>query len=178
MAHAFKTISAKPTFGTLRENLYQSDYINRKKGVITLCNSPSRCQRIKFAPSYSIRNSFNIGRYVQALDNCNILPVNKSNLIIGQYTKMNLKDICTVQEIDPTVNPEPCTLTSCNPCPNTSTIVIDPNNTSPPSPYSFYWKYQIDPTGELFGKSQCGELNYTHYMVFYPPQKPLTLANS
>ena len=34
MAHAFKTISAKPTFGTLQPNLYQSDYINRKKGII------------------------------------------------------------------------------------------------------------------------------------------------
>lgn len=176
MAHAFKTISAKPTFGTLRENLYQSDYINRKKGIITLCNSSSRCQRINFAPSYSTINSFNLGRYTLSLDNCNILPVNKSNLIIGQYTKMNLKDICTVQKINPTINPAPCTLTSCNNCPNPSTIIIDPN--TPGISYPFYFTYQIDPIGDLFGKSQCGELNYTHYMIFYPPQKPNTLANS
>lgn len=175
MAHAFKTISAKPTFATLRENLYQSDYINRKKGVITFCNSPSRCGRIKFAPSYSAINSFNIGHYKLSLENCNILPVNKSNLIIGQYTKMNLKDICTVQEIDPTVNPEPCSLSSCNPCQNSAAVIIDPN--APGNNYPFYWKYQIDPIGELFGKSQCGELNYTHYMFFYPPQN-VTLANS
>lgn len=166
MAHAFKTISAKPTFGTLRENLYQSDYINRKKGVITFCNSPSRCQRIKFAPSYNIRNSFNIGRYTRSLDNCNILPVNKSNLIIGQYTKMNLTDICTVQNINPTIPPEPD-----NPCQNTPSITIDPNNSTNP----FYWTYQIDPSGQLFGKSQCGELNYTHYMFFYPPQNNVKL---
>jgi len=75
---------------------------------------------------------------------------------------MNLTDVCCVQEIDPTVNPTPCTLTSCNNCPN---ISIDTNVS-----YPFYFKYQIDPRGELFGKSQCGELNYTHYMmIFYQP---------
>ena len=36
----------------------------------------------------------------------------------------------------------------------------------------------IDPLGELFGASQCGELNYTKYMVFDPPTKPLTLGFS
>lgn len=178
MAHAFKTISAKPTFGTLRENLYQSDYIYRKKGIITTCNFPSRCQRIKFAPSYNTRNSFNIGLYTRSLDNCNILPVNKSNLIIGQYTKLNLNHICTIQEIDPKVNPAPCGTgpdsIPCDPCQNNKHIKIDPSTLTNP----FYFKYQIDPIGELFGQSQCGELNYTHYMFFYPPPKPLTLANS
>ena len=35
MAHAFAPIPAKPAFGTLKENLYQSDYINRKKAEIS-----------------------------------------------------------------------------------------------------------------------------------------------
>lgn len=169
MAHAFKTFSAKPTFGTLRQNLYQSDYINRKKGVITFCKSPSRCQKIKYASSYNTINSFNIGRYTLTLDKCNVLPVNKTNLIIGQYTKQNLQDICTVQNIDPTISPHP----DSN-CQNTPPIIIDPNNMSPPKP--FYWTYQIDPFGLLFGNSQCGELNYTNYMCFYPPN-PNTLLN-
>lgn len=176
MAHAFKTISAKPTFGTLKENLYQSDYINRKKGILTLCHSVSRCQRIKLASSYNIRNSFNIGRHSQSLDNCNILPVNKSNLIIGQYTKQNLKDICTVSNIVPTIQPPPCgsEFYPCDPCNPNEPIEIQPSTATNP----FYFSYQIDPLGQLFGKSQCGELNYTHYMFFNPPQKPLTLANS
>lgn len=63
MAHAFKTISAKPTFGTIRANLYQSDYVNRKKGVITFCNSRVTCKGLRIAPSYNTRNSFNLGRY-------------------------------------------------------------------------------------------------------------------
>ena len=175
MAHAFKTISAKPTLGTLKENLYQSDHINRKKGISIFCNSPSRCQRTPFVPSYDIRNSFNIGRYALQVNTCNILPVNKSNLIIGQYTKENLKDICTISEINPTVNPSPCGSDSpCNPCQNNNAVKIDPLSAINP----FYYTYQIDPLGQLFGQTECGELNYTHYMVFYPPQKPLTLANS
>lgn len=175
MAHAFKTISAKPTFGTLKENLYQSDYINRKKGIITVCNSSSRCQRIRVAPSYNTINSFNIGRYVLSLDKCNVLPVNKSNLIISQYTKTNLTDVCTVSNIDPNIHPAPCSSNlPCDPCQNNTHIIIDPISTTIP----FYYTCQIDPLGQLFGNTQCGELNYTQYMGFYPPSKPLTLANS
>jgi hypothetical protein len=175
MAHAFKTISAKPTFGTLTENLYQSDYINRKKGIITFCNSPSVCQTIRTAPSYNIRNSFNTGRLALTLDKCNVLPVNKSNLIIGQYTKTNLTNVCTVSNIFPYSKPAPCSSNDpCNPCQNNDPVVIDTVTATKP----FYQTYQNDPLGELFGKSQCGELNYTHYMFLYPPTKPVTLSNS
>jgi len=174
MAHAFKTISAKPTFGTLKQNIYQSDYINRKKGVLTYCNSYSRCQRLQTAPSYNTRNLFNIGLYKLSLDSCDILPVNKSNLIISQYTKQNLKDVCTISNIDPSVHPAPCGSSEpCDPCQNNTPVTIDPTLTTP-----FYYTNQIDPIGQLFGQSQCGELNYTEYMVFHPPQKPLTLSNS
>jgi hypothetical protein len=172
MAHAFKTVSAKPTFGTLRENLYQSDYINRKKGAIIFCKSPSFCQRIRPAPSYNTRNSFNLGRYTLSLDKCNIFPVSKGNLIMGQYTKENLKDVCTVSNLIPYIKPEPCGSDEpCDPCQNNTPVLLDPAEI-------FYQKHMIDPLGELFGKTQCGELNYTHYMLFNPPVKPLTLGNT
>ena len=47
MAHAFAPISAKPAFGTLKENLYQSDYLNRKKAKYAYCRTPSYCNKIK-----------------------------------------------------------------------------------------------------------------------------------
>jgi hypothetical protein len=154
MAYAFKTISAKPTFGTLTENLYQSDYINRKKRATLFCKSP--CQRIKVVSNYNTKNLFNIGV------KCNMLHTNKSNLIIGQYTKENLNNICTVSFIDSSVKPAPCgTDANCNPCQNNTPIVIDLVSIIP-----FYHTYQIDPLGELFGNTQCGELNYTRYMEF------------
>jgi hypothetical protein len=160
MAHAFKTISAKPTFGTLKENLYQSDYINKKKGIITFCNSSSTCQKIKVAPSYNTINSFNTGRI--GLNRCSVLRNNKSNLIISQYTKENLNGVCSVSPLFPYVKPAPCgSEYPCNPCQNNGPVIIDPNN----STTTFYNEYMIDSLGELFGKSQCGELNYTNYMV-------------
>lgn len=177
MAHAFKTISAKPTFGTLKENLYQSDYINRKKGIISFCKASNICPRLRNDSSYYTRNSYNLGRYSLSLDKCNILPINKSNLIIGQYSKENLNNICTISEINYNVNPKPCcSELPCDPCQNNNLIVINPNDPGSTSP--FYYTYQIDPLGELFGNSQCGELNYTHYIVFNPPILPLTLGIS
>lgn len=159
MTHAFKTISAKPTFGNLRENLYQSDYIHRKKSLSLLNTKPSRHEL----------NSFNI-------HNCTFLPSNKNNLIAGQYTKLNLTDVCTVSEINYKVNPQPCSFDLsyiCNPCQNNSLIKINPKIETKP----FYYQYQIDPLGELFGKTQCGELNYTHYMIYKPYTIPHKLEN-
>ena len=134
MAHAFAPIPAKPSFGTLKENLYQSDYINRKKNK---CNT--------------------------------ILPINKSNLIVGQYTKLNLYDVCTVSNGFPPSNP--CEFNNeCNPCYDSgeeAIVKIDGTSTT----IQFNLKYTIDPLGELFGKTPCGILNYTNYMVFNPPKR-------
>ena len=165
MAHAFQTISAKPTFGTLRPNLYQSDYITRKKANLTFCKTPTYCNKSREFTSYT-----NLNLFKRSLEKCNVLQDNKSNLIIGQYTKSDMAGVCTVSEIN--VTPTPCGNTEpCNPCQINDPVQIDnqvltsTETTSEP----FYFKYQIDPLGELFGQSQCGELNYIHYMKFYPP---------
>ena len=146
MAHAFKTISAKPTFGVIKDNMYQSDYIARKKGASTFCNIPQQCHRLITSDSYSTLNSFNVRKYTTY--------VNKSNLISGQYTKENLTDVCTVTDIL-----DPLSCSSCSPCQNNTYIYINPNAATTP----FYYSYQIDPLGELFGNTQCGELNFTRY---------------
>jgi len=87
-------------------------------------------------------------------------PINKSNLIISQYTKTNLKDVCTVSNIFPYFKPVPCSSDyPCNPCQNDNPVIVDSSSITP-----FYHNNIIDPLGELFGKTQCGELNYTHYM--------------
>jgi hypothetical protein len=157
MAHAFKTISAKPTFGSLQEKLYQSDYINRKKGIIVFCKTPCICKNIRVAPSYDIKNSFNIGLRFNRL---NSIHNNKSNLIISQYTKENLKNVCTVSPLNPYTAPSYCSNSDpCDPCQNNGPVIIDPLN----SINTFYSGYIMDPLGQLFGKSQCGELNYTEY---------------
>lgn len=76
-------------------------------------------------------------------------PFNKSDLVVSLYTKQDQQDICTVSASYP-----PTTDTySCTPMPsvaNLQTVIT------------------VDPYGLLFGNSQCGELNYTRYMRFYP----------
>lgn len=128
MAHTFKNISAKPTFENLRQDLCQSDYINRKKSINTFCKSSYN----KVIPSYDKMYLYNLGRILD--------KTNKSNLIMGQYSKMDLTDVSTVLDINASSNPEQI---------------------------PFYFNHMIDPQGQLFGKSQCGELNYTQYMVYY-----------
>ena len=139
MAHAFKTISAKPTFGVIKDNMYQSDYIARKKGAFTFCNIPQQCHRLITSDSYSRLNSFNVRKYTTY--------ANKSNLISGQYMKENLTNVCTVSDI------------IGSPCQNNTNVKIDPTTATVP----YYYTYQIDPIGELFGNTQCGELNFTRY---------------
>jgi len=154
MAHAFQTVPAKPAFATLKQNLYQSDYINKKKRLLIYYNSPFICNRLRIAPRY------------------NILPINKSNLIIGQYTASNLSQVCTVSNIFPYTTPAPCSSDyPCNPCQNNNAIQLSTSDV-------IYNKFVIDPNGELFGKTQCGELNFTQFMLFYPPTPPTKLGFS
>jgi hypothetical protein len=114
-------MSAKAAFGTLKKNMYQSDYLNKKKGISINCN-----------------------RFCKKIDvNSTEFSANKYNLIIGQYTEMNLKDVVTVDNITSTP------------------VVINPSDAKP-----FYYTNTIDPYGQLFGTSPCGILNYNHYIVY------------
>jgi len=159
MARAFAPISAIPTFGKLNENLYQSDYITRLKGQVTYCNAPSYCGQITKASSYDQYNSYNWGSYVNNLGTpCNPIPVNKQNSVSSLYNKEDLKRVCTINIGSPPL--QPFTDKSCNP----AHVPIDPTSTTP-----FYYNHTIDPLGELFGLSQCGELNYTAYLSSYNP---------
>ena len=154
-------------FGTLKENLFQSDYISRKNAQITYCNSASYCNNITVASSYDQVNSYNLGVYINNLSNCNIIPVSSNNLVVGLYSKLNLNGICTVNVGPPPL--QPVTSNSCNSTP----VKIIPSSTTP-----FNYSNTIDPLGEEFGLTPCGVSNYTNYMVFYPPPSPLNIASS
>jgi hypothetical protein len=176
MSRAFNTISAKPTFGHLRENLYQSDYLNKKKSLLIFCNSNSFCNKMKQADSYKQVNLYNnASRYISSINNGNLY--NKSNLVAGQYSALNLKDVCIAVPSAPEYsNPGYWSKNdTCVPCLNTNAAVnnikINVNsfgdyidnvsgNVMP-----FYHFNNIDPEGQLFGNSHCEELNFTTYMV-------------
>ena len=156
MSRNISIIPAKTAFGTLRQNLCQSDYIARKKGLKTFCNNKNKCNNLRLSHSYDTLNQFALGKYTATIDICpNIFPINKSNLVIGQYSKLNLNGVCDI------IAGPPCKEVGCDQlCPDIPLVV--------PSSVPFYATYTIDPNGSLFGKSQCGSLNYTHHMVFDP----------
>lgn len=147
MAHAFKKIPAKPTFGALKPNLYQSDYITNKKAKIAFCD-------VNNVSNYNQLNLYNRGKYLNSLEVGNISSFDKSDLIFGLYSKMDLTNVCSV------INGPPCNnIDSCIGCDEVTTIDI--SSSSP-----FYFTNTIDPVGELFGNTTCGTNNFINYMVY------------
>ena len=71
-----------------------------------------------------------------------------------------MKNVCVVSIGSPPTqycsNENPC-----NPCQTTDEVPIIVSDDTLP----FYMANTIDPLGELFGRTQCGELNYTKYMI-------------
>jgi hypothetical protein len=155
MAHAFKIIPAKPTFGTLRSNTFQSDYITNKKSRLAYCNASKKCNNS--SGSYYQMKLLNNGRRLSYnyLAKNNLVPFNKSNLIAGLYSKMDLKDICTLISEFPCNNIDG----SCIEC--TYPVSVDVLSDVP-----FNWTNTIDPVGALFGNTPCGIENFTDYMKF------------
>ena len=152
MAHAFKTIPAKPAFGTVRPLLYSDDYLTIKKQAALFANPVNKNNK-NGALNYE---TYYLSRYNRLLRS----QVNPANLIYNLYSVENLKDVTSV---------------GTNPY-GTPATTIDP--ASKP----FYKFYRIDPNGELFGNSQCGELNFVHYMqpnfcLKNPVKEQLSLDN-
>jgi len=129
MAHAFKTIPAKPTFGTVQPLLYQSDYLNRKKRLALLSNykKPNLC----YDAYYLLYNPSFVNQF------------NPLNLGYNLYSQENLYNVNTIA--------------------NNNNLTI-PVNKINPLLTPLYNYYTIDPQGQLFGNSQCGELNYVNYI--------------
>lgn len=137
MAHSFKSNSGKKTFGVFIEPLAAGEYIYNKKAKATYCNA-NNC------PINSSES--NLLLYKRA-NNINNFPckniINKANLNINLITKLNLKDVPVIADF------------SGNVVPTTISTGVIP-----------YLRYNIDPSGDLFGNSICGINNYVRYMQY------------
>jgi len=183
MSRVLSPIPAKPTFSNLRDTLYQSDYLNRKKGTTTYCNHPSICSKLRRYTSYSERSLYKKGLNTLQQRTCNTLPCGKTNLVVGQYSRMDLKGACDVFNYEtpcnPTLTPNECLSEKCA---NSIQMQINENgqwysNTPLPNTVTPFYQFNtIDPLGTLFGNSQCGELNYTTFMVYNLPKVKFAFA--
>ncbi len=154
MSRLFQPIPAKPTFGVLQKNGYASDFTEKKK------------LKEVFSDSLKIQNRRNLSQsQLLKLKNCelkkniiyNQVYLDKTNLIAGLYSIENLEGIttvCTRSEVDTETN-----LPSC----------LQEFTTIDPSAQPFYIHYSIDPTGALFGNTQCGLNNFANYMQINVP---------
>ena len=154
-------ISALPTFASWKKPVSANEYTARKKGATYFCaeRASANCPRRlrgggSGGGSYAERNWFatgaaNVGRknVRKALETW---QANKTSVRIGARTAMDLGSACSL------ILQPPCDPEACASCSVPVTLCV---NDKP-----FFCNYYIDPVGDLFGRSQCGELNYTHYM--------------
>jgi hypothetical protein len=143
MAHSFKNFSAKAAFGANKESSEAGDYIFKKKARATYCAS-SMCP-----PRYNLntQGDLNLLRTAKYIDRS--MPFNKNNLNINLVTKLDLTNVCVIEDA------------SGNVCANDGIIYSEIPN--------FYNRYIIDPSGQLFGNTQCGVNNFLNYLVYNPP---------
>ena len=140
MARPFKNnSSANKAFGTFNEPQEAGEYIYNKKARATFCVA-NRC-----APSIKVGTESNRLLFNRS-NKINMYPcvnsVNNANLNINLITKLDLKDVPVIEDF------------SGNIVPSTINIISNP-----------YLRYNIDPSGNLFGNTDCGINNFVKYLV-------------
>ena len=141
MAQSFKSSSGKNVFGVFAEPLDASEYIYNKKARATYCVA-NNC-----VPSVKVGSESNLLLFKRS-NKLLFYPhenINKSNLNINLITKLDLEDVPVIEDLSGNVVPS----------------TID-NDCAP------YLRYNIDPSGNLFGNTICGINNYVNYMVYNP----------
>lgn len=152
MAHSFKFIPARPTFGVFNESNDAGDYILNKKAKTSFCaaNNCTSGTKVKTQSNLLLLKKSNYLKYNQCTNN-----IISTNLNINLITKLNLQDVPVIQ--------------SNNPPYETPTSILSNNATS-----TIYLDYIIDPSGNLFGNTPCGYNNYLNYLEY---NTPYTTAN-
>lgn len=144
---AQKCFPARPTFGSNKESMYASDYTHKKKAISSYCTPESRCNKKNLSQGELL-----LINDAKLLTTCHP-PFNTANLNINLFTALDLTDVSVV--LDATTNT----------CPTTIDYADIPN---------FYTRYVIDPSGQLFGNTNCGLDNFLTYLVYNPPPTTTT----
>ena len=143
MNRPFYTGPASPAFGSFHNNNGSAgDYIIRKKNKSKFCNT-ELCKDVNL-------QFMNQGDYIAAYKEfiSNEVFFNKSNLNINLITKLNLKNVCVIENNKTKL------------CPTTIDLCTIP-----------YLAYTIDPNGALFGNTYCGANNYLNYVQYNISEK-------
>lgn len=139
MYHSFNKNPGRNTFGVFKEPQTSGDYIYNKKAKTTFCRA-NRC-----IPSKKVDISSNLLllRRSNYLSYYGCSNINTANLNINLLTTLDLSNIPVMES---------------NTAPYQFPVDISLNATP-------YLDYRIDPSGNLFGNTTCGFLNYEKYLV-------------
>jgi hypothetical protein len=139
----FKPYMGKNTFGVLKESQDAGQYILNKTASTSFC-TPNVCVPSRTIASQSSRLILRKANriYFRACQD----PYNTANLNINLVTKLNLTDVPVIQN------------NVTNAVPTTLDVLSIP-----------FLSYTIDPSGNLFGNTVCGEDNFQNYLQFNPP---------
>jgi hypothetical protein len=150
---------SKSCFGSLIEPTNSSNYLLNKKSKVLYNNALTKKIKNNNYLSYQDHNLLKNG--CKLLKPNTILPFNKGNLQINLITKMDLKCVSTLSSsiiytkyIDSSVLPT---------SPTTTLPMIGYFNNV--SNFPFWYFYNIDPKGSLFGVNNCSVNNFLKYMV-------------
>jgi len=145
MVYSNTLYPAKPTFKSNRESTDTGLYIANKNASTTFCNSfacyPKNTRNgLTYNQLYLLRNASTIKKNI-----CKP-SFNTNDLNINLFTKMNLQNVCVISNT------------------STGTCASFINPTA-----NFNLTYTIDPSGVLFGNTECGVNNYENFLEPNPP---------
>ena len=143
MSRPFAKNNGKSTFAQIKEPLNASQYTSIKKTKYTFCK-PNYCHPNK--------NLYSQSNYLM-LKSANNLATNKCNYIDHTELYINL-----ITSLDLSANAIVVTDLSGNGYPVKIDTTVQP-----------YLKYNIDPSGNLFGNTVCGINNFENYIVYNAP---------
>ena len=160
MSRSFNSqLQINNTFGTVKPNLYASDYIANKKAKAMYCNATATS--IPTNSSISVSNDkqinsqenlilFNNASQLKQQDAsyCALYPFNTANLNINLYTTTDLSGVSVlINTREPAV----------------------PHTNITAEYYPLYEFYTLDPCGSLFGNTECYKRNFLNYWVQNSP---------
>ena len=139
------------TFKAFLEPQDASEYTLNKKATSTYCNA-NKC-----VPSVKVGSASNLLLFNRS-NKLNIFPcanvINKKDLYINLITTLDLSGVPVIEDFSGNIVPS----------------TIDTNSAP-------YLRYNIDPSGNLFGNSPCGLYNYVDYMVPNSTNSDLFIQN-
>jgi hypothetical protein len=145
MSRPFTNYTAKPTFAQVNKTLNAGQYTSMKKTKYTFC-TPNICHPNKNMKSYDNYHGLKTANTL-AFYPCSYLNNSKTELYSNLYTKL---DLLVLKDNTPIISDL-----------NGGTYPVLIDTTVQP-----FLKYNIDPSGNLFGNSPCGINKFLNYVVY------------